>query len=294
MSNKKTKLIIILGPTASGKSSLGIELAKKYNGIIISADSRQVYKGLNIGTAKVTKKERKMVPHFLLDVVSPKKYYSAAQFKKEALKIIKKYSQKKNIFVVGGSPFYIDSLISKKETFNIPPDYALRKRLEKLSLNELNKRLKKLNPKKAKNIDKNNPRRLIRAIEIAKAKPKSKMLKTPKFKVLKLGLSLPRKKLYQKIDQRVDKRIQQGMIKEVKDLKKKGLSWKRLNAFGLEYRFVSKYLKGEFEKKEMIQKLKYAIHDFVRRQMTWFRKDKTIHWIKNKKQAQKLIKNFLK
>ncbi|MDZ7798529.1 MAG: tRNA (adenosine(37)-N6)-dimethylallyltransferase MiaA [Patescibacteria group bacterium] len=294
MSNKKIKLIIILGPTASGKSSLGISLAKKNNGIIISADSRQVYKGMDIGTAKVTKKERKIVPHFLLDVVSPKKYYSAAQFKKEALKVIDKYSSQKNIFVVGGSPFYIDSLISKKETFNIPPDYDLRKKLEKLSPEKLFKRLKKLNPKKAKKIDKNNPRRLIRAIEVAKAKPKSKKNKTPEFKVLKIGLSRPREKLYQKIDERVDKRFKQGMVKEVEDLRKKGLSWKRLNSFGLEYRFVAKYLKGQLKKEEMVQKLKYAIHDFVRRQMTWFRKDKSIHWIKNQKQAESLINKFLK
>ena len=289
----KPKLIVILGPTASGKTSLGITLAKKFNGLIISADSRQVYKGLDIGTAKVTKKEMKGVPHFLLDIVSPKSQYSAACFRKDALKIIEKYQGKKNIFVVGGSPFYIESLISPKETFDIPPDYKLRKKLEKYSLKKLLNLLKKLDPKKAKTIDKNNPRRLIRAIEIAQAKSIKRKTEKMNFKTLKIGLSLPRQKLYEKIDKRVDLRFKKGMINEVRKLKKQGLTWKRLDSFGLEYRYIARYLQGKLTRDEMIQRLKYAIHDFTRRQLTWFRKDKSIHWIKNQKQAEKLVSRIV-
>ncbi|MFH1367432.1 MAG: tRNA (adenosine(37)-N6)-dimethylallyltransferase MiaA [Patescibacteria group bacterium] len=292
LSNKE-KLIIILGPTASGKSALGIELAKKFNGLIISADSRQVYKGMNLGTAKVTKKEMKGIPHFLLDVISPKNQYSAAQFRKDALKVINKYQNRNNIFVVGGSPFYIESLVSLKETFDIPPNYKLRKKLGKLSVKKLFNQIKKFDPQKAKIIDKNNPRRLIRAIEIAKAGLPKRIDKKTNFEVLKIGLSLPRQKLYEKIDRRVDLRLKKGMIDEVKKLRRQGLTWKRLDAFGLEYRFIARHLKGEISKQEMIQQLKYAIHDFTRRQLTWFRKDKNIHWIKNKNQAKKLIKIFL-
>ncbi|MFA5070652.1 MAG: tRNA (adenosine(37)-N6)-dimethylallyltransferase MiaA [Patescibacteria group bacterium] len=294
MSRVKQKLIIVMGPTASGKSSLGIDLAKKYNGIIISADSRQVYKGMDLGTAKVTSREMKGIPHFLLDVISPRQQYNVVQFRKEALKVIKKYQTKKNIFVVGGSPFYIESLINPRDTFDIPPDFKWRKKLAKLSANQLFSRLKKLNPQKAEEVDKNNPRRLIRAIEIAKAKPSKNKAEKIDFEVLKIGLSLPRQKLYEKIDKRVDLRFKKGMIDEVKKLKKFGLTWKRLEAFGLEYRYIARYLKGVLPKEEMIQQLKYAIHDFTRRQLTWFRKDKAIHWIKNKKQAEKLINIFLK
>jgi tRNA dimethylallyltransferase len=293
MTKEKTKLIIILGPTASGKSGLGIELAKKFNGIIISADSRQVYNGMNLGTAKVTKKEMKGIPHFLLDVISPKSQYSAAQFKKDALKIINKHKNRHNIFVVGGSPFYIESLINPKDTFDILPDYKLRKTLGKLSVKQLFSQLSIFDPKKARLIDRNNPRRLIRAIEIAKANPHIRKAEKINFDVLKIGLSLPRHKLYEKIDKRVDSRFKKGMIDEVRKLKKQGLTWKRLEAFGLEYRYISRYLKSELNKEEMVQQLKYAIHDFTRRQLTWFRKDKTIHWVRNKNQAEKLINIFL-
>ncbi len=282
-----------MGPTASGKSSLGVQMAQKFNGLIISADSRQVYKEMNIGTAKITKKEMKGVPHFLIDIVSPKNYYSAALFRKESLEVINKYHNKKNIFVVGGSPFYIESIISPKETFNIPPDKELRKKLSKFSTDQLFNKLKKINPKTAKTIDKNNPRRLIRAIEITKSKNKKIKEEIPKFKTLKIGISLPREKLYQLIDKRVDLRFKKGMINEVKKLKKQGLTWKRLDSFGLEYRYISKYLRNELKKEDMAEQLKFAIHDFVRRQMTWFRKDKSIHWIKSLKQAEDLIRKFL-
>jgi len=280
------KIIVILGPTASGKSTLAVKIAKKFGGEIISADSRQVYKGMDIGTGKVTKKEMAKIPHHLLDVASPKKQFTVAQYKKLSEKAIKKiHSHGKIPIICGGTGFYIQTI----------PDAKLRAELEKKSAKELFNRLKKLDPRRAKNIDKNNRRRLIRALEIViKSGKKIPILKSePKCEALIIGIKHNSKELKELIKTRLFKRLKQGMVKEIINLKKSGLSWKRLEDFGLEYRYVAYYLQNKLSYNEMVGKLQKEIEHYAKRQMTWFKKDKRIRWITDLRQATKLIKEFL-
>jgi len=291
------KLIVIVGPNASGKTSLSIKLAEKFNGEIISADSRQVYKGMDIGTGKITKKEMKNIPHYLLDVASPKRKFTAAQYKKLSQKAIEKIFKKEKIpFIVGGTGFYIQAVIDNIAIPEVKPDWQLRKKLEKLKKEELFKKLKKLDPQRAKNIDQNNKRRIIRAIEIVlktkKPVPKLKKTKSP-FDFLILGLKRNFNDLKKRIEKRLKMRLKQGMIAEVKKLKKSGLSWKRLEEFGLEYRYIALYLQKKLSYQEMISKLQKEIERYAKRQMTWFKRDKRIKWIKNYKEAERLVKKFL-
>lgn len=307
------KLIVILGPTASGKSDLAVKLAKKFNGEVVSADSRQVYKGMDIGTGKITKKEMRGIPHYLLDVTSPKRRYTVAQFKKAALKAIKKIQKKGKVPIIcGGTGFYIQAVVDGLVIPEVKPDWALRKKLEKQSTEKLFEKLKKLDPRRAKMIDTKNRRRLIRALEIIHKtkKPIPKLKKErPEFDVLMLGIKKPSEELKKLIKKRLLKRLkprkarpakrgglrdEQGMISEVKKLKKAGLSWQRLEDFGLEYRWLSRYLQKKISYREMVEKLQKDIEHFAKRQMTWFKRDARIKWIKNYKKAEKLTKNFFK
>jgi tRNA dimethylallyltransferase len=296
MNKNFPRSVAIVGPTATGKSSLAIQLAKKFNGEIISADSRQVYKGMDLGSGKVTKKEQKIVPHHLLDVASPKKQFTVAQFKKLADKKIRQIiSRGKLPIIVGGTAFYIYSLIDNLQIPEIKPNLKLRKELRKKTAEQLYALLKKSDPRRAKNIDRHNPVRLIRAIEIVKTsgKPVPIMKKTQMHNTLFLGLNKPQKELYKNISKRLDARLKNGLVKEVKKLVASGVSHKKLDAFGLEYRYVSKYLQNNLSYKQMVEELKKAIQHFAKRQMTWFKKDSRIVWVKNLAQAEKLAKKYL-
>lgn len=293
------KLIVILGPTASGKSTLAIQLARKFRGEIISADSRQVYQGMDIGTGKITRAEQKLVPHHLLDVVSPKKQFSVSDFKRlaqKALTDIRKHG--KLPFLVGGTAFYIYALIDNIDIPEAKPNLKLRKALDKKSLAELVIILKNLDPKRAKTIDLKNPVRIIRAIEInvvtGKSIPQIELKHSPKKDVLILGLTKSEKELKQNISQRVDEWIKRGLIKEVQNLKKSGLSFKRIESFGLEYKLVSQFLQKKISKDLMIEQIKISNYQFAKRQMTWFKRDPRIRWIKNEREASNIIKNFIK
>lgn len=301
------KIIAIVGQTATGKSDLAVFLAKKIQGEVISVDSRQVYKYLNLGTGKVNvkpcKKNKKIlcyknIPHYLIDVASPKKNFSVEQFQKLALKTIKKIFKKNKIPILcGGSAFYFYALIDGYVLPKVKPNYQLRKKLEKKEIQDLLKILKKLDLKTYNQIDKKNKRRIIRAIEIIKKlKKRPKLEKHPlPYPLLILGLKKNKKNLKKLIYQRLIKRLKQGMIKEVKNLKNKHkISFKRLESFGLEYRYLALYLQKKLKKQEMIEELTKAILNFSKRQLTWFKKDKRIIWIKNKKQALKLVQQFLK
>ncbi len=278
-------LIVILGPTASGKSGLGIALAQHFHGEIVSADSRQVYRGLDIGTAKVTAEERALVPHHLLDIADPDGIYTVAQFQRDALAAINDIlARGLQPFLVGGSPHYIQAVVDSLDIPQVPPQPELRAQLEARPLAELLVLLEELDPKSAATIDRNNPRRILRALEvcITSGKPFSEQrgISAPRYRSFLLGIHWPRQVLYSRIDARVDERIQQGMVQEVQGLLAQGVTHERLEALGLEYRFVSRWLRGEFASEaQMVERLKYAIHDFTRRQLTWFRKDQRIVWI---------------
>ena len=296
MSSKK--IIAILGPTASGKSALAVKIAKKFGGEVISVDSRQVYKGMDIGTGKIKKEEMKGVPHYLLDVASPKRKFTVAQFQKLAKKEIEKIFKKGKIPILcGGTGFYLWVLTHQVSIPKVKPDWKLRKKLEKKPAKELFEILKKLDKDRAKTIEKENKRRLIRAIEIAKKLGKVPPLKTEPlpYPILFLGIKKSKDELRKLIRKRLLKRLKEGMIEEVKKLKESGISWKRLEEFGLEYEWVAKYLQGKINYKEMVKNLQKDIEDFAERQMTYFKKyfPQTI-WIKNYKEAKEKIKEFLK
>ncbi len=292
---EKPKIIVIVGPTASGKSDLAVQIAKKFNGEVVSADSRQVYKGMDIGTGKITKEEMQGIKHYLLDVSPPKKVFTVSEYKKLANQAIKKILKKGKLPIVcGGTGFYIQAVIDNISIPKVKPDWKLRKKLEKKTSKQLFNQLKELDPKRAKNIDKNNKRRLIRAIEIVlkTEKPVPEFKKKSKYNCLIIGTKIKKQALEQRIKKRLKNRLKQGMIEEVKNLHKKGVSFQRLEDFGLEYRYIAYYLQDKIKKEEAIEKLQKEIEKYAKRQMTWFKRDKRINWVKEEK-VFKLVKQFL-
>lgn len=307
MKKSLPKLIVILGPTAAGKTALSIKLSQKFNGEVISADSRQVYKGMNIGTGKVTKTEMKGIPHHLLDVASPKRKFTVVRYQRLALEAIEKIFKKNKIpLLVGGTGFYIQAVIDGIVVPKVKPDWQLRAILEKLKTEELFKLLKKQDSRRAKTIDRKNRRRLVRALEIIiktkKAVPSLKK-ECPRFKLLLIGIKKSQEEIKKLIRKRLENRLKKGMVAEVKRLKRKSLSWKRLEEFGLEYRYIAQYLQSKISHEKMKERIQKESEHYAKRQMTWFsahggsasggKRDKRIKWIKNYKEAEKLVKNFL-
>ena len=310
----KSKIIVILGPTASGKSELAVRIARRFNGEIISADSRQVYKELDIGSGKITAKEMRGIPHHLLDIASPKRTFTVSQYQKLAQKAIKQILKRGKIPIIcGGTGLYIDSLVYETNFPKVLPQPKLRQKLEKLSTEKLFEKLSKLDPRRSQNIDAKNRRRLIRALEIVittkspvPAIPSDSA--TPKhnehYEFLKIGIKKSPEELKKRIKKRLLKRLKIGMIEEVENLRKQrlnpegkpsasyGASWKRLDNLGLEYRFISRYLRGLASKKEMKDLIVKESVKYAKRQMTWFKRDKKIHWIEKEDDAFNLIKEF--
>ena len=267
----KTKIIVIVGPTASGKSALAVRLAKKFNGEIISADSRQVYRGLDIGTGKTTKQEMKGIPHHLLDVANPKRQFSVAKYKELAeanIRYIVSYG--KLPIVVGGTGFYIDALTGTANFPDVPPNKKLREKLSKKSAPELFKILQKKDPERAATIDQYNKVRLIRALEIVEALGKvprqvhSCQLSAYSF----IYLGLKPDDLDRRIRERLLKRLE-PMIREGRKLHKQGLTYKRMHELGLEYRYIAMYLQGKISKDEMVKKLNIPTRKSAKRKMPW-------------------------
>ena len=296
---KLPKIIVILGPTATGKSGLAVKLARKFKGEVVSADSRQVYKGMDIGTGKVTHKEMEGISHYLLDVASPKNKFTVVQYQKLALKAINKILKKGGVPILcGGTGFYIQAVVDGILIPEVKPDWKLRKKLEKKSNKELYKILKKLDPKRAGKIDKENPRRLIRAIEIVlkTKKPIPSLKAKPQFDALFIGIKKSPAELKKSIKIRFLKWLKQGLIEEVKNLRNppagKGLSWKKIEEFGIHYRVVAQYLQKKIDCETMIENSLIEIQNYAKRQMTWFKRDRRIHWINphTKKGFQKVIK----
>lgn len=321
----KNKIVVILGPTSSGKSDVAIELAQKFNGEIISADSRQVYKFLDIGAGKVTSEEQKMAPHHLLDVVHPNDTFNASHFKKEADRKIEEILKKGKIPILcGGTGFWIKSVIDNVSYPEVKPDPELRKELDKNTAEELFEILKEKDPERAKSIDPQNKVRLIRAIEICQSLGKVPKLKChPKlaclsnrrvsgsrdknekilkpvqhdnnYQSLQIGISWTREKLNERIKTRLEKRFSKGMIEEVKNLhQKNGVTWKRIKEFGLGYLWIAKYFQKEIQKDEIFEKVYQAEKNYAKRQMTWFQKDKRIVWLEKHEDIEKAVRKFLK
>ncbi|MBI2042335.1 MAG: tRNA (adenosine(37)-N6)-dimethylallyltransferase MiaA [Candidatus Nealsonbacteria bacterium] len=295
MANKK--IIVILGPTSSGKSDLAVQIAEQFNGEIISADSRQVYRGMDIGTGKINKKEMRGIPHYLLDVASPKRKFTVVQYRNLAQRELDRIFKKGKVPIIcGGTAFYIYALIDGIVIPKVKPDWRLRQKLERLNTEQLLKRLEKLDPRRAENIETKNRRRLIRALEIIiktkKPVPSLKQKPLP-YPILIIGIRKTTTELKDAIYKRLNKRLRQGMVAEVKRLKKSHLSWKRLESFGLEYRYIAEYLQGCLNYEEMKEKLQRAIEHFAKRQMTWFKRDKRIRWVESYKEAETLLNDFL-
>lgn len=290
------KLIAIVGPTASGKSALAIELARRYGGEVVSCDSRQVYRGLDIGSGKVTKREMRGVPHHLLDVANPRRTFTAAQYQRLTQKTIKDIWRRNRLPILcGGTGFYLSSVLNGTALPAVKPNAALRHRLEKKSTTALFRLLSTKDPSRARAIDPRNRRRLIRALEIASALgrvPKPTTHGLPAH-VLIIGIKKSRPQLQRLIKTRLTKRLRQGLLGEVRRLHAHGLSWRRLESFGLEYRAVTRYLQGSTTRSEMQQSILRESWQYARRQMTWFRRLPEVKWIKKPAPAAVTVGNFL-
>ena len=279
---KKIKVIAIVGPTASGKTSYGVELAKEVDGEIISADSRIVYKGFNIGAAKPTKEEMQGIPHYLIDVVEPTFDYSAGLYKKQASEIINDITNRGKIpIIVGGTGLYTDILLKGFDLPCINPDRELRKKLEKYSKEELYAKLKEKDSKGAKVIDSNDKKKIIRALEIINLTGKTLELARGKseseYEVEWIGKNFERNILYQRINDRVDLMVENGLIDETKSLLcRYGRIYNITNTIG--YREIIQYLDGKLSLEESLDLLKKNTRNYAKRQLTWFRKNPEIKW----------------
>lgn len=291
----KEKIIVILGPTAVGKTSISIEIAKALDGEVVSADSRQVYRGLNIGSGKVTPSEMDGVPHHLIDIANPEEIFSVSDYLhlgRQALSDI--LTRKKVPVVVGGTGFYIDALLGTISLPNVPADQDLRTKLSGFSLEELNAELQNLDPERIKTIDTKNPVRLIRAIEIARALGATPPSYSEKlYDIAYIGLTLPSEELGRKIHNRLLERLQTGMLEEAVQLHAHGLSWERMESLGLEYRYMARHLQAHISYEEMIDQLELEIRHYAKRQMTWFKRNKNIVWF-NPAQKQEILNHSIK
>lgn len=291
------KIIAIIGTTASKKSDLGIFLAQKFNGEIVSCDSRQIYKGLDLGSGKVTKEEQKMAIHHMLDIVEPGNIFSVAEFQRRAYEVIDDILRRGKLpILVGGTGLYVRAITDGYSFVDVPPDPELREWLAKFSRMELIEYLVKMGQNLSE-IENLSPTHLIRRIELAK-KNISKGKNLPRYKVLKLALTYPRAILKQRIKDRIDIRLKQGMIEEIKSLLKNGVSKKFLDSLGLEYRYISRFVSGEISYQEFYDNLLKDTCAFAKRQITWFKKDNPIwidpskeNWVKD---VEGHVINFLK
>ena len=302
---QKNKVIVICGPTASGKTALSIELAKQINGEIVSCDSMQIYKDMDIGTAKPTLEEMQGIKHYLIGYVSPEERYSVADYKTDAKKAIKKIIEKgKMPIVVGGTGLYLDSLIYEIEYQDIKLDEEYRKKLEKeveeKGLETLYERAKKIDEKAIEKISPNDKKRILRILEIYHATGKTKTeqeiesrKKEVEYDYQVYALDWDRQKLYDRINKRVDMMIEQGLIEEVKQILNKYDTFPTAMQ-GLGYKEVVEYLQGNLTKEEMIEKIKMETRRYAKRQLTWFRKNKQTMWLDAEDTIQNNIHRILK
>jgi tRNA dimethylallyltransferase len=297
---RTAKAVAIVGTNASGKSALGVAVALRFGGEVISADSRQVYRGLDIGTGKLTREEMQGIRHHLIDVMGLETRYSVADFQKSAYRLIAEITARGKLpIIVGGTGLYVRSVVDGYQLTTARPDLALRDRLEQLTNDELHQRLKELAPDAAKTIDPRNRRRIIRAVEIREQgfPFKTSHVNAPRYTFCQLGLTWPRDVLRERIKARLRTRLDEGMVQEVRNLLGEGVSFERLEALGLEYRFVARFLRGGYaSEEELFDELSRAIYRFAMRQLAWFRRDESIVWLDHSRdyeqQAIELIESF--
>ena len=295
--NQSPKTIVILGPTASGKSDLAIEIARQYNGEIISVDSRQVYRGMDIGSGKVTKAEQRLAKHHLLDVVDPNTDYNVTDFLRDAKQAEANIRQAGKVPIFcGGTGFWMQAYMESQSFPGVKPNPELREKLSRYSLEELFAMVKEKDPERAKTIDKKNPLRLIRALEIIEVLgkvPPANHVKIKNENYTILALNPDKKKLEIKIRHRLKERFKAGMVQEIERLQRNGVNWKRLEAFGLEYKYIALFLQKKQKRNDMEAELLREILRYVKRQLTWLKRMETlgwqIHWIKNVDEAFSLI-----
>ena len=300
----KPKVIVICGPTASGKTGLSVKVAQAMNGEIVSCDSMQIYKDMNIGTAKVTKEEMQGIPHYLIDFVSPDERYSVADFQKDAEKAIGEIIAKgKTPIVVGGTGLYVDTLVYHIQYPEIETDLAYRKQLEEMiqeqGVEVAYQKAKEIDPQAIEKISSNDQKRIMRILEIYHQTKKTKTQlevesrrEEPPYEYLVYAIDMDREKLYDRINQRVDIMIAQGLIEEVQELLKKYTDFPTAMQ-GLGYKEVVAYLKGDMTKEEMIETLKQETRRYAKRQLTWFRKNKEIKWIDGLRPTEENIQRIL-
>jgi tRNA dimethylallyltransferase len=307
---KLKPLIAIIGQTASGKTGLALELAKKFNGELTNADSRQIYREMDIATNKIGKEDLKKqningeicyliegIPIHILDILDPNQEFSLAEYKALAIETIQEIQGRDKLpIMVGGTGLYVDAVT---ENFQIPAASTtkkIREELEKKDAETLFNKLKELDPTAAGNIGEHNKRKLIRALEVCLISDKpfslQKKKEAPLFDVLKIGITKDRKELYLDIDERVDQMIELGLVEETKKLQKK-YSPELPAMSGIGYKEISDYLNGNSSLEEAIQKIKFRTHQYARRQTTWFKKDEKINWVKDQEEATELVKKFL-
>ena len=304
MINIKPNVYVIVGPTASGKSRLAIELAKNINGEIISADSMQIYREMNIGTAKVTEEEMQGIKHYMIDIISPNERYSVSNYKKQAEQAIEEILKKgKTPIIAGGTGLYVDSLIYGIEFQDEEIDTKYREDLNKIAeeqgLKELYEQAKKIDPEAMLKISENDQKRIIRVLEIyhKTGKTKTEIEKESRKNGVKynynvFAISLDREKLYERIEKRVDKMIEEGLIEEVKNILKKYSEFPTAMQ-GLGYKEVKQYFDKELTKEEMIEKIKQETRRYAKRQLTWFRKNKETIWLDAKLGTEKNMQKIL-
>lgn len=302
------KLIVILGPTACGKTDLGIEIAKKFNGEIISADSRQIFKKMTIGTAKPKGEWRwnglrktyyfENIPHHLIDFLDPGKVFTVAEFRDKALKYAKmSYKAGRVPIIVGGTGLYISSVVDNYIIPRVSPNSKLRRSLAEKSNEELVNLLNNLDPEATKIVDKNNKRRIIRALEVcilsgdrfSNQRKKGDAL----FDVLQIGIDLPREVLYERINARTEKMIDEGLVEEAQNLLKQKYHWNLSSMNSIGYKQMRGYFEGNLDLAKTLELLKRDTRHYARRQLMWFRRDNRIKWIKEPEEARDLVDNFL-
>ncbi|MEK7512725.1 MAG: tRNA (adenosine(37)-N6)-dimethylallyltransferase MiaA [Patescibacteria group bacterium] len=295
------KLIVVVGPTAVGKSDLAVTLAKMFNGEVISADSRQVYRGMDIGSGKVTRRERKGIPHQLLDVADPRRTFTVTRYRTLATRALRDAWRRGRLPILcGGTGFYIQALVDGTVIPEVKPNRPLRRRLERETSDELYERLQRLDRERAKAIDRKNPRRLVRAIEIAHAlgRVPPKAAHPLAADTLWIGVRREPEELKKLIRARLVRRLRRGMVAEIKRLRRPptggGVSWSRLENFGLEYRWIARFLQRKVTRTEMLETLTRDIYRYAKRQMTWFKPNPRIHWIKKTAEAVRLAGAFVR